>query len=865
MRFISGLSLILLACAAVAQPRLTDEGVSFHFTDNSAKSVSLVGDFNAWSKNDHPMSKGPDGVWTFTRRISPGSYQYKFLVDGEHYVNDPGNPAMVDNYNQSGKNSVFVLTQENKIALTDKPPRPASNPNDTYPATPDKKPVYLNIIWHQHQPLYVDPGTDQLQGPWVRTHATKDYYDMAAMLGQFPDIHCNINLTSSLLHQLREYYVKRLEPFVDTKNSRVDVNGLWKQWKGRTDPWIDLALKPTSEFTKEDKDHLYRNVWNAFGISEVMIERFPEYAALKKKLDVDQMPGGDLFNEQQMREIKFFFYAAYFDPDFFVGPIRLADGSTCDLSDLIGFRSGKYYLRRNIEEADCNRIVAEAYKVMANIIPVHKELMYTSKTNKGQIEVITTPYYHPILPLIYDSGLAKICQPDDRHPSRYSFPTDANAQIVKAVMMYTEVFDRAPTGMWPGEGSIAQQVLSLLRKNGILWTASDVRVLKKSTPQDQPNTSAYRFPTGDGAASMALVFRDTELSDRIGFKYQTYKGEEAAEDFIQSILTFAPSRNEDDVLITVILDGENAWEWYREDIDGKQFLNALYRKLSRLYESKQIVTTTMTEYLTGNKSRGITPHPVESLPAIKQLWPGSWINGNYDTWIGEEEENVAWEYLLRARTDLEKSGIKQPDPRRAAPKSGSKEYYPYQAWEAMYAAEGSDWFWWYGTDQSAPAGDEPFDIAFRTHLENMYKFAGLAGSTILSPGFDPILKAGNSSAGGQGTMAKSTDEEVRVVFVCDARKEKISTVFIVGNAKQLGEWTPNVIAMYDDGTHGDATAGDNLWSLELRLPAGEQVQYKYTNSGKKGEWVPSEEFAQHNRVYVVTGGGTQTVTDVFGQ
>ncbi len=865
MRFLSGL--LFFAAVVHAQPRVVDDGVLFQYANTSAQSVSLVGDFNGWSKHDHPMRKESDGTWTFTRRISPGMYQYKFVVDGERYENDPGNPAMVDNYNQSGKNSVFVLTTDNVILLTDKPPRPVSNHNDVYPPAPDKKPVYLNIIWHQHQPLYVDPGTDQLQGPWVRTHATKDYYDMAAMLKSYPNVHCNINLTSSLLHQLREYYVNRLKPFVDTKKNRVDTDALWKQWKGRTDPWIDLALKPTVEFTKEDKDHLYRNVWNAFGMSEVMIERFPEYAALKKKLDVDQMPGGDLFTEQEMREIKFFFYAAYFDPDFFLGAIKLSDGSTCDLSDLMEFRSGKYYLKKTIEESDCNRIVAETYKVMANIIPVHKELMYTSSTGKGQVEVITTPYYHPILPLIYDSELAKTCQPDDRHPSRYSYPQDANAQIVKAVIMYTEVFGRAPTGMWPGEGSVAQPVLSLLRKNGILWTASDVRVLSKSTPQNQPNTTAYMFPAGEKSASMALVFRDTELSDRIGFKYQTYKGEDAAEDFVQSILTFAPSKNENDVLITVILDGENAWEWYREDIDGKEFLNALYRKLSRLYESRQIITTTTTEYLDGNKMRGIAPHPVDQLPPMKSLWPGSWINGNYDTWIGEEEENVAWEYLLRARRDLEKSGIKQPDPKRAAPKSGSKEYYAYQAWEAMYAAEGSDWFWWYGTDQSAPAGDEPFDVAFRTHLDNMYKFARLAGSTIESPGFDPILKEGNTSSGGQGTMARSTDAGTRVLFVCDARKETVAVgIYIVGNMKQLGEWTPNMIAMYDDGTHGDVTAGDKLWSLELFFSAGEQIHYKYTNSGKKGEWVPGEEFAQRNRTYVVSGSTeTQVITNIFGQ
>ncbi|MEK9136728.1 MAG: glycoside hydrolase family 57 protein, partial [Bacteroidota bacterium] len=360
--------------------------------------------------------------------------------------------------------------------------------------------------------------------------------------------------------------------------------------------------------------------------------------------------------------------------------------------------------------------------VMANVIPIHRELRYDPDTRRGQLEIITTPYYHPILPLIYDSDLAKTCQPKDNLPARFTYPQDAHAQVAKAVKMYREIFGAAPTGMWPGEGSVAQPVLEVFRSNGIQWSASDVKVLTNSGPPNQPNISPYRFstvnPASAGAAGgplkeqpgmwMALVFRDTELSDRIGFKYQAYKGEEAAEDFVQTILSRAPKSDDDDVLVTVILDGENAWEWYRQDMDGKEFLNAFYRKLTTLYSTKQIITTSTSDYLSGNSGRGIKPHPMELLPKMESLWPGSWINANFDTWIGEPEENRAWEYLLRARMDLERSGIPQPDPSADAPGSRTKAWYAYFAWEEMYAAEGSDWFWWYGYDQSAPAGDKPF-------------------------------------------------------------------------------------------------------------------------------------------------------------
>jgi alpha-amylase/alpha-mannosidase (GH57 family) len=863
--------------AAFCQPRITPSGVQFELPDKAYTSVSLVGDFNGWSKDETPMSKNASNKWIAARRMQPGIYQYLFFVNQDKHLNDPNNPALVDNYNNSGKNSVFVLTEDGTIELTATPPVPRSNPKDEYPQTPDlsegvlsDKPVFLNIIWHQHQPLYLNPATDQLEGPWVRTHATKDYFDMAVMLREYPDIHCNINLTSSLLFQLQEYYVKRLRPYVNIKKNSMDVKGFLRAWKGKTDPWIDLMLKPTSDFGNKDREYLFRNAWNAFGISEVQIARFPEYESLKKKLagKKDEV----IFTEQEMREAKFFFYLAHFDPDFLRGAVTLPDGSTCDLSDVVAFRPNekKFYLKKAITEADCRRMIVEAYKVMKNVIPVHKALRYDAKQRKGQIDIITTPFYHPILPLIYDSDLARSCQPSDALPVRYSYPQDANAQVVKAVNFYKEIFGTQPTGMWPGEGSVAQPVLQVLRNNGVLWTATDVKVLQRSDPENQPNITPYRFNAGssaDGSSqSMAIVFRDTDLSDRIGFKYQNYTGEEAAEDFVRSILMYAPKGNEPDVLITVILDGENAWEWYRQDIDGKEFLNAFYRKLSKLYRTRQVITTTTTEYLTGNPKRNIAPHPVEQLPPMKKLWPGSWINANYDTWIGEAEENAAWGYLLHARQDLERSGLRQPDPNRRLPKKNTGAWYTYMAYEAMYAAEGSDWFWWYGNDQSAPAGDKPFDDAFRLHLNNVYKFAELAGANIKSPGFDPIIVT--ESNGGQGTMAQSTDELQKVLFTVDVSKQKVvDAIYIVGNLKALGEWIPNFIRMFDDGSHGDKAANDAIWSLELEVPLGMQIQYKFTNSGTRGEWIPGDEFPSDHRVLTIKEKSSSMLItkDTFGK
>lgn len=716
--------------------------------------------------------------------------------------------------------------------------------------------------------MYLDPGSDQLQGPWVRTHGTKDYYDMAAMLMEYPDIHVTVNLTSSLLHQLDHYYVERLKSSVDLKNSRVDAKKYFGSHKGKTDPWIDLALKPATEFTKTDLQFLLTDPWNAFGVSPIVMGRFPEYKALKEKF---AKGGKGALTSGDLRAIIFWFYAAHFDPDFLRKKITLVTGSTLDLTDLIEARSdGTYVSRRQITDDDCNRMVAETYKILAAVIPVHKKLLYKPKSGNGQIEVITTPYYHPILPLIYDSDLAKLCQPNDPMPERFNYPADAESQVEKAVHYYRKIFGQKPTGMWPAEGSVAYDMVPVFGRNGIRWIATDEKILDRSKPAGMPKYYPYRVKTSQSPKdSVVVVFRDTELSDKIGFVYQTWKGEAAAEDFVGQVLSYASPENEGDRLLTVILDGENAWEWYSQDEDGKQFLNSLYIELSNLYKTKEVITVTLTEYLEGNPGRGIPAHPPATLHELDWLWPGSWINANYDTWIGEREENEAWDYLRIARADLEESGLPRPDYNKKRPKQGTKAWFAEQAWEAMFAAEGSDWFWWYGTDQSAPAGDRPFDIAFITHLNHIYDFAAKAGAKMPKRRFDPIIKTEASLERLQrGTMAQSRDDMVRVVFQCDAREDYVRRgIYIAGNLEALGNWTPNTVKMHDDGSSGDDAAGDGIWSLEIQVPVGTRIEYKYTNSGPAGEWDPGQEFPQRNRTYMVEkGSGPRVVlSDRFGK
>ncbi len=597
----------------LSQPKADSGGICFTYCA-SAKAVELVGDFNQWRRGADSLKASNVGCWSLTKRLYPGIYQYKYAVtaDSTFWVIDSANPARVENYNGSSTNSVFIVREDGNVLLQGYTKR-ESPMNDEYPQS--GRTLFLNIIWHQHQPLYLDPGTDQLQGPWVRTHATKDYYDMAAMLEKYPDVHFTVNLTSSLLFQLQEYYVNRLKPFVDVKKGTVNVKRYFERMAQKTDPWIDLALKGTRDFDERDINYLLKNVWNAFGVSEVVIGRFPQYKALKDKLS---KLGIDGLTEQDKRDIKFWFYMASMDPDFLEHPVKLATGLTIDLSDLVRKNDdGTYTVSKQISEEDCRRMVVETYKICSAIVPIHKKLMYRPSTGKGQIEVITTPFYHPILPLVYDSDLAKLCQPNDPMPSRFHYPEDAEAQVAKAVTYFRKTFGTKPTGMWPAEGSVAHDVVPVFAKHGIRWIATDEKILERSKPDHQPKYYPYgAFAEHDKKQGVAIVFRDTELSDKIGFVYQNFYGEDAADDFIKGVLKYAPKEGEPDRLLTVILDGENAWEWYRLDNDGKGFQNALYRKLSKLHQIKQVITTTVTEYLKGNPSRGIPAHPVEQLPRL---------------------------------------------------------------------------------------------------------------------------------------------------------------------------------------------------------------------------------------------------------
>jgi len=636
--------------------------------------------------------------------------------------------------------------------------------------------------------------------------------------------------------------------------------------KGRTDPWLDLLVKPAEDFDESDRELLCRSPWGAFSINDVHIGRFPEFERLKTQY---QSGVDGALSVQALREIKFWFVASCFDVSFLTGAVRLPSGHVCDLTDLVMRRpDGRFVARRKITERHCSRLLSEVYHVLANIVPFHRTLQYEPLTCTGQVELVTTPFAHPILPLLYDTETARRCQPSDSLPPRYHSPEDAETHVLKAMHEYRRYFERSPYGMWPGEGAVSHESMSLYARSGVRWIATDQQILERSLPAGLSHFSPHALSTD--WSDIVVFFRDTGLSDKIGFSYQTMSCADAVQDFVNHVMQSTRENDPSRKLVTVILDGENAWEWYRSDHDGREFLNRLYGELDRLYESRELITVTPSEYIFGNLQRGVPPHPPASLRRIEKLWPGSWINHSFRTWIGTGEKNKAWAYLLQARLDLERSGVPRPAADIEIPNPGTREWFAYQAWHALYAAEGSDWFWWCGSDPAVARTADVFDDAFRSHLRDVYEYGGEYGAAMPRRTFDPIVgrkpsKAAISTDSHTGTMAKGERKHVRVMFTCRMPDDSDPTaIYVVGNLPQLGEWVPNKVRMYDDGTHGDAVGGDGTWSLALELPPNTVVEYKYTCDGTLGEWEQGQEFPAVNRTFIVPDADEIVIENVFG-
>jgi len=504
-----------------------------------------------------------------------------------------------------------------------------------------------------HQPFYKDLWTGEYKLPWTRLHALKDYAGMVRILDEFPAVHQTFNLVPSMVAQIEEY-----------------AQG------SASDPFLDCALLPAEDLTEGQRNFILRYFFQA-NVGRI-IHRYPRYEELHEK--------NDRLSIQDLRDLQVLSQIAWFDEDLLA--------RDRELGELV--RKGRGYSLE--DQVLMGRKQRES---LGLVLPVYREF-----SSRGQIEVSTTPFYHPILPLICDSDIAGVSHSGVPLPRRFCYPQDAREQLQRARTYMQQKLGTAPVGLWPSEGSVSDHALAIAAECGFTWAASDNGVLARTLSRDaSPEVTYQAYYWHQSNLEMRLLFRDHFLSDLIGFQYSRMGAAEAAGHFLNQIRQNAGGRES---LVPIILDGENAWEWY--EANGRPFLRELYRRIS---DDPGLEALTVSEALAKFEAR-----------PLKGIFPGSWIGANFDVWIGAEEDNLAWEYLLDARRAYDQA-VDVPQESRAL------------AYEELLIAEGSDWNWWYGPEHRSDNRPE-FDELYRDHLSNVYRALQLPAPAALS---NPILQS----------------------------------------------------------------------------------------------------------------------------
>jgi alpha-amylase/alpha-mannosidase (GH57 family) len=523
-----------------------------------------------------------------------------------------------------------------------------------------------------HQPQYRDPETGRYVLAWTRLHALKDYWGMVAMLKEFPKFHATFNVVPSLGMQLEEY-----------------ASGEFNE------PWFSLAFKPADDLTREDKAEILAR---AFQVNhERLMSRWARFVEL---YEWAQPAGGAQaqvsFTQRDWRDLQLLSQLAWMEETWFE-----KDSVVSRLAD-----KGKEFT-----EKDKAALKAKQLELLGLVLPEYRAVAET-----GQIELSTTPFYHPILPLICDSDIARVANPGTPLPRRaYRHPEDAREQLRRAREYHERVFGAQPLGLWPSEGSVSDQALTIAAEEGFQWFGTDEGVLGRTL-----NAGFFRDAKGVpanadrlykplrvqlGGKPMTGFFRDHHLSDLIGFVYSRMNGKDAAADLHGRLRELGERvQTSQPLTVCLFLDGENAWEYYPGN--GREFLREFY---GRIQADQDFRALTATEAIA---AAGL-------IPTNAGIFPASWINANFDVWIGHSEDVAAWELLWDAREAYGRAMDARKQGRDGAP----TETALAEALESLLAAEGSDWCWWYGPEHST-ANDAEFDALYRKHLTAVYLALG---------------------------------------------------------------------------------------------------------------------------------------------
>ena len=524
------------------------------------------------------------------------------------------------------------------------------------------------ILWHQHQPFYKDLVSGEYRLPWVRLHALKDYFGMVKLLDEFPNVHQTFNLVPSLITQIQDY-----------------VSGTAQ------DPFLQVAAKPAKDLTPEERRFALQYLFQANPVH--MIGRYPRYRELWERFrgsGSSPEPAEKYFQAQDFTDLQVLSQIAWFDEFFLQDP---------EVAALI--QKG-----RNYSLDDQRFVILHQRELLAKVLPAHAEA-----AQRGFIEISTSPFYHPILPLICDTNMGAVSTPGlPLPPHRFRHPEDAREQLQRGLDLHQKVFGVRPQGVWPSEGCVSEEVLAIAQSLGVKWMATDEEVLGRTLGVSFSREGDGRLPAEpaaklynihryqSGQTEMNMIFRDHTISDLIGFVYSGMPPQEAATHLMRSIKQSAqPALDQGkDAVLAIILDGENAWEYYPQS--GREFLRRFYDALQR---EPGVEAVTVSEAIQRHKDFG----------QLSSLVPGSWIHANFNVWIGAPEDNRAWDYLHHARNFYDQTSAGATEPQRKL------------AFEEILISEGSDWNWWYGPEHHS-ANDRDFDELYRKHLSNVYQALG---------------------------------------------------------------------------------------------------------------------------------------------
>jgi len=524
------------------------------------------------------------------------------------------------------------------------------------------------VLWHQHQPFYKDLVTGEYRLPWVRMHALKDYYGMVKLLDEFPSIHQTFNLVPSLINQIQEYESGTAH-----------------------DPFLEAAARPARDLTPADRRFALQYLFQANPVH--LIGRYPRYVELWERF---QSVGSDpdradkFFQRQDYTDLQVLSQLAWFDEFFLQEP---------EIAELVR-------KARNFSLEDQAFVTQHQKELIQRVLPAHGKA-----AKEGRIEISTSPFYHPILPLLCDTNQGAVSTPGLPLPqNRFRHPEDAREQLQRGLDLHEKTFGIRPKGVWPSEGSVSEEVLGIAADLGVNWMATDEGVLARTLGMSfmrdgrgrVPNAAAaklynvHRFESGQ--TCMHLLFREHAISDLIGFVYSGMAPREAALHLMQNIRESAQPvlQSGVDAVVPIILDGENAWEYYPES--GREFLRHFYEML---HNDKAVEVVTVSEAIARHRNFNV----------LNSLTPGSWIHANFNVWIGAPEDNRSWDYLYHARNFY------------AQASGGATEEQRKLAQEELFIAEGSDWNWWYGPEHHS-ANDREFDELYRKHLSNVYQALG---------------------------------------------------------------------------------------------------------------------------------------------